>query len=93
MIATLHASQRLLERVFKMNEYSSNDIYNAKRLLELEFMNVSTSRIETVIAMPSFPSMLAVIKENRIITVKSKERLAGMDEKKRKRLFMRNRNN
>jgi len=91
MIATLHASQRLLERAFMMTEYTAKDIKRARIFLEADFYNVHTSTIDSRIALPSFPSMIAIIREGMIVTIKPKAKSPGMDEKKRKRLFDRNR--
>ncbi|MBT5934407.1 hypothetical protein [Sulfurimonas sp.] len=90
MTATLHASERLLQRAFKMSEYTFQDIQRAAKLLEKEFSSIHTSCIHTKISLPSFPTMVAVVREGMIVTIKSKLKSPGMDEKKRKRLFLRN---
>jgi len=91
MTATLHASERLLQRVFLMKEYTYQDIEKAAQFLENEFRNVHTSYMHTKISLPTFPTMIAVIREGMIVTIKSKLKAPGMDEKKRKRLFAQNR--
>jgi len=88
MIATLHASERLLQRVFLMKEYTYQDIQKATVFLEKEFRNVQTTYRDTKISLPTFPNMLAIIREGMIITIKSKLKAPRMDEKKRKRLLL-----
>ena len=93
MTATLHASERLLQRAFSMKEYTFKDIQKAALFLENEFRNVHTSYMNTKIALPSFPTMIAIVREGMIVTIKSKLKAPGMDEKKRKRLFQKNKYN
>lgn len=76
MTAILHATERLLQRVAK--------------LLESDFKNIHVSKVYTQIVLPSFPQMVAVIRDGVIVTIKSKLKVQGMDEKKRKRLLTRN---
>ena len=89
MTASIHASERLLERVFLMKDYTYQDIQKASTLLENEFRSVQTSHLNTRIILPSFPSMIAIIREGIIITIQPK--ISVIDEKKRKRLFAKNR--
>jgi len=88
MTATIHASERLLQRAFSMKEYTFQDIQKAALLLENEFRNVHTSYMHTKISLPSFPKMIAIIREGMIVTIKSKLKAPRMDEKKRKRMFL-----
>ena len=88
MTASIHASERLLERVFLMKDYTYQDIQKASTLLENEFRSVQTSHLNTRIILPSFPSMIAIIREGIIITIQPK--ISVIDEKKRKRLFAKN---
>lgn len=90
MTATLHASERLLQRVFQMKEYTFQDIQKAATFLENDFRSVQTSYLHTRIVLPSFPSMMAVIRDGMIVTIKSKMKAPGMDEKRRKRHIRKN---
>lgn len=70
MTATLHASERFLQRVFQVNEYTREDIKKAALFLENEFHNVHTIYKDTIIALPTFPSMTAVIRDGMYLQMK-----------------------
>lgn len=73
-----------------MQEYTREDIRKASLYLENELRNVHTFYKDTMVALPTFPQMMAVIRDGMIVTIKSKAKCPGMDEKRRKRHIRKN---
>ncbi len=72
MIATIHACQRFLERVILMKEYNRDDIKRARAFLENDFKDFKNLHVHMQMVLPSFPTMIAVIDDEVIVTIKPK---------------------
>lgn len=77
MRVTLHAAERFLQRVFKMAEYSHEDLMRAIQLLERETSTILFNSYRKNVILPSFNDYVAVTKEHTVLTIIDKSRRKG----------------
>lgn len=75
MRATYHAAERLLQRVFNQKHYTRKDVCRAKALLEKETQNIVATGVKRFVPLPSFSDYVAVLLEDRLITIYPKQYL------------------
>ena len=78
MKVTLHAAERLLQRVFKMKDYTRQDIYRAVKLLERDTANIFFNNYRKNIVLPSFSNYEAVMIEQTMVTIINKSNRRGV---------------
>jgi hypothetical protein len=71
MIVTYHAAKRFLQRVIGKMNFTKREILNTKSYLESLFRNVVTHR--QMVVVPGFSKYVAVIKENKVVTILNKK--------------------
>ena len=78
MKVTLHAAERLLQRVFKMKSYTRHDIYRAVQLLERDTASIFFNDYRKDIVLPSFSNYKAVMIEQTMVTIINKSKSRGV---------------
>ena len=73
MKVTIHAAERLLQRVFGMRKYTRRDIQRARKLLEREVKDIMVVGVKRIIPLPSFDNAVAVYHDNAIVTIYPKD--------------------
>ena len=67
MEVTLHAAERFLQRVKNKFNYTKYELLKTKQELNLLFKDLVTNRKKVIV--PTFSKFLAVIKNNKVITI------------------------
>ena len=68
---TYHAGERFLQRVFNFTSYSTQEVIKAMMLLSKDIATVCHHGRS--FALPSFPDYRAIVKDNAIVTIISKQ--------------------
>ncbi len=67
MNVTYHASERFLQRVFNLTNYTKGQVFNAMKLIECDIKNVQHRSKNFIL--PSFPAFNCIVKENALVTI------------------------
>ncbi len=67
MYITYHASERFLQRVFHLTNYTKQQVLNAMKLIERDIKNVHNRGKNFIL--PSFPAYNCIVKENALVTI------------------------
>ena len=64
---TYHAAERFLQRVFKLSNYTVNEVKKAIKFISKDISDVQHRNKNFIL--PSFPEFYCVVKNNALVTI------------------------